>query len=82
MTPEYLISEHQLQLGEVSLNYAVGPKTGDPLVMLHGITNWWKSFESVMPEMGSRWRWRFRLRRPIDGDILQSDRFGRSRLGP
>jgi N-formylmaleamate deformylase len=23
--------------------------------MLHGITNWWRSFEGVMPELGSRW---------------------------
>lgn len=55
MASEFLVSEHRLQLDEVSLNYAAGPKTGSPLVMLHGITNWWKSFESVMPELGSRW---------------------------
>jgi len=25
------------------------------MVMLHGVTNWWRSFEGVMPVLGARW---------------------------
>jgi pimeloyl-ACP methyl ester carboxylesterase len=55
MTARFATTEQRLALEGISLNYAAGPRTGRPMVMLHGITNWWRSFESVMPKLGSRW---------------------------
>lgn len=48
-------TEQRVELRGISLNYAAGPTTGSPMVMLHGITNWWRSFEGAMPVLGQRW---------------------------
>ena len=36
-----MLTEHTLDTGTVSINYAEGPKSGSTLVMVHGITARW-----------------------------------------
>lgn len=54
MASEFHITEHQIELDNVSINYAAGPKAGPPMVMLHGTTSSWQSFDTVMPALGSQ----------------------------
>ena len=55
MTATFSISEEPVSIGAGELNCARGPKSGGPMVLLHGVTNWWQSFEPVMPALGARW---------------------------
>ena len=55
MDDGFTITEQRVELRGISLNCASGPTTGSPMVMLHGITNWWRSFEGAMPVLGARW---------------------------
>lgn len=36
---------------EASLNYAVGPANGPPLLLLHGLSRDWHSFSGLLPEL-------------------------------
>lgn len=38
----------------VSIHYAEGPATGQPLVLLHGSTRDWRSFSTLLPNLASR----------------------------
>lgn len=40
----------------VSLNYAVGPETGPPLVLLHGLGRSWHVFLPLIPALSLRWQ--------------------------
>ncbi|MDX1979796.1 MAG: alpha/beta fold hydrolase [Bryobacteraceae bacterium] len=40
----------------MNLNYACGPRSGPPLVLLHGVTRRWQSFLPIMSSLGARWQ--------------------------
>ena len=44
MSEDYLITEAQIALGNVIINYAKGPDAAPSLVLLYGVTNWWQFF--------------------------------------
>lgn len=45
-----MLTEKTFDTGTVSINYAEGPPSGIPLVMLHGVTTWWQTFLPNLPE--------------------------------
>lgn len=45
------ISEHQLRVGEVELNYATGPENGPQMVLLHGLAARWQTFMPLVPAL-------------------------------
>ncbi len=45
------IIEKQVQVGEVTFNYAEGPDNGPPLVLLHAQLLDWFSYSEVLPEL-------------------------------
>jgi len=49
------IPEQSFDTGVVTLNYAEGPATGSPLVLLHGGNGRWQYFEAVLPELSEQW---------------------------
>ncbi len=49
------IREHSFNTGVVTINYAEGPAAGSPLVLLHGGSARWQSFESIMPDLAADW---------------------------
>jgi pimeloyl-ACP methyl ester carboxylesterase len=40
---------------DISLNYAEGPATGPALVLLHGGSARWQSWDSILPQLSQRW---------------------------
>lgn len=52
---EEIIEEHTFDTGIVSINYAEGPPSGSPMVLLHGGSGSWKSFLPVIPDLASKW---------------------------
>ena len=50
-----MFKEQTFDAGGVSISYAEGPPSGPPLVMLHGISGWWRSFLSIIPQLSVRW---------------------------
>jgi pimeloyl-ACP methyl ester carboxylesterase len=48
--------ERMVQVGEVALNYAQGPDTGTPLVMIHGGAVRWQDFLPIRPALAARWQ--------------------------
>ncbi len=51
-----MISERTFDTGTVVLNYAEGPPSGPPLVMLHAVTGRWQSFLSLIPTLTTRYQ--------------------------
>jgi pimeloyl-ACP methyl ester carboxylesterase len=49
------LKEYSFNAGPVTLNYAEGPDTGPPLVLLHGGSARWQAFASIIPELATRW---------------------------
>ncbi len=49
------IHEQAFDTGSVEIHYAEGPACGPPLVLLHGGSNGWQSFESIMPDLAADW---------------------------
>lgn len=49
------MQEQTFQTGTVTLTYAEGPAAGPPLVLLHGGSARWQSFESLIPDLASQW---------------------------
>ena len=49
------IKEHSFDTGVVAINYAEGPASGPPLMLLHGGSARWQSFESIMPDLAAEW---------------------------
>ena len=47
--------ERTFDTGEVILNYAEGPASGPPLVLLHGFTGRWQGFLPLLPVLSLRW---------------------------
>ena len=50
-----MLTERQFDTGAVTLNYAEGPASGPPLVLLHGLSYRWQSWLAVMPTLALRW---------------------------
>lgn len=50
-----MLSEQRVRLDGIELNYAEGPDSGPPLVLLHGGSNRWQSWESILPPLAERW---------------------------
>lgn len=53
MVPKMLV-EKTFDTGEVEINYAEGPPSGPPLVLLHGLTERWQRFLPIMPALSMR----------------------------
>lgn len=50
-----MLKEKSFDTGVVSLNYAEGPPSGPPLVLLHGVGWRWQNFLPVIPPLLVRW---------------------------
>ena len=50
-----MLRERAFDTGEVILNYAEGPASGPPLVLLHGFTGRWQGFLPLLPVLSLRW---------------------------
>jgi len=46
--------EHSFDTGTVTINYAEGPPSGLPLVLLHGGSGRWQNYEDVIPDLAAR----------------------------
>jgi pimeloyl-ACP methyl ester carboxylesterase len=53
---EEMIEEHTFDTGIVAINYAEGPPSGFPLVLLHGGASSWRSFLPVIPSLVPNWQ--------------------------
>jgi len=49
------LQEHDVQIGDVGLRYAEGPPSGPSLVMLHGGSNRWQRWASILEPLTERW---------------------------
>jgi pimeloyl-ACP methyl ester carboxylesterase len=49
------IQEYNFHTPAVALNVATGPASGPPLLLLHGGSARWQSFETLIPELAARW---------------------------
>jgi pimeloyl-ACP methyl ester carboxylesterase len=50
-----MLREHTFDTGVVSINYAEGPHSGLPLVMLHGGAGSWRQFLTAIPNLIPNW---------------------------
>jgi pimeloyl-ACP methyl ester carboxylesterase len=50
-----MFQERQLSGDDVPLNFAEGPQSGGPLVLLHGVVRCWQDFVPLMPALAARW---------------------------
>ena len=50
------MNELALRAGERTLNCAVGPANGPPLVLLHGVTRCWQDWNPLLPALTERWQ--------------------------
>ncbi len=50
-----LLEEKKYDNGEAVLNYAEGPDSGPPLVLLHGLSDRWQYFLPIIPALTLRW---------------------------
>lgn len=50
-----IINEQAFHTGVVTINYAEGPPSGPPLVLLHGGSARWQSFDTIIPDLAVRW---------------------------
>lgn len=48
--------ESTFDTGKITLNYAVGEPSGPPLVLLHGGSARWQSFDSILPSLAAHWQ--------------------------
>jgi pimeloyl-ACP methyl ester carboxylesterase len=48
------LQEHQLDTGAVIINYAKGPPSGPPLVLLHGGSGRWQNYEGILSDLAAR----------------------------
>ncbi|MCH8993940.1 MAG: alpha/beta hydrolase, partial [Chloroflexi bacterium] len=49
-----MLNERTFDANGVSINFVEGPPSGPPLVMLHGGTDQWQTFQPVIPELSDR----------------------------
>jgi pimeloyl-ACP methyl ester carboxylesterase len=48
------LQERQLDTGAVTINYAKGPPSGPPLVLLPGGSGRWQNYEGIIPDLAAR----------------------------
>jgi len=53
--PPPALSEQVFDAGAVKVNYAEGPDSGPPLVLLHGLGRRWQVFLPLLPALTARW---------------------------
>jgi len=51
-----LLLEKIFDTGELTINYAEGPGSGRPIVMLHGMTGDWLGFRDLISRLSGLWR--------------------------
>ncbi len=51
-----MLVESKLHGGDEPLNFASGPASGPPLLLLHGVTRRWQDFVTLIPALSLRWR--------------------------
>ena len=51
-----MLTENSFDTGVVTLNYAEGPASGPPLVLLHGGSARWQSALPLIPELSRNWQ--------------------------
>lgn len=51
-----MFEEMRYKAGAVEINYAQGPPSGPPLVLLHGGGDRWQTFVPIMPGLAARWQ--------------------------
>jgi pimeloyl-ACP methyl ester carboxylesterase len=49
-----MLTEHTYDTGALTINYAQGPASGPLLVLLHGGSARWQSFEPILPDLTGR----------------------------
>jgi pimeloyl-ACP methyl ester carboxylesterase len=49
------IQEHDFDAGAITINYAELSSDGSPLVLLHGGSGRWQSFEEIIPTLAAHW---------------------------
>ena len=50
------MQEQTLRFGDRTLNCAVGPENGPPLVLHHGVTRCWQDFNALIPALTEDWQ--------------------------
>jgi pimeloyl-ACP methyl ester carboxylesterase len=50
-----MLVEKTFDVGVVQINYAEGPASGPPLLLLHGFTGRWQGFLPLIPVLSLRW---------------------------
>lgn len=53
---EMQMRESTFDTGSVTINYATGAASGPPLVLLHGGSARWQSFDSILPQLAAHWQ--------------------------
>ncbi len=48
--------ESRLQLGDRHINYAEGPDSGPPMLLIHGISGRWQDWDSVSKQFAAEWK--------------------------
>lgn len=50
------MKEETFDAGLMTLNVAIGPESGPPLVLLHGVTRCWRDYLTILPQLAIRWQ--------------------------
>jgi pimeloyl-ACP methyl ester carboxylesterase len=51
-----MIREKRFDTGAVKINYAEGPASGHPLVLIHGGGGCWQNLNPIIPSLATRWQ--------------------------
>jgi pimeloyl-ACP methyl ester carboxylesterase len=51
-----MFREQQTNFGAIPLNVAVGPNTGPPVVLFHGVCRRWQDYGPLLTTLSSRWQ--------------------------
>jgi len=50
-----MVNEKNFNTGEVTLNYAEGDATGFPLVLIHGFSDKWQTYQPIITPLAQSW---------------------------
>ena len=50
-----MLTEKTFDNGSLLINYAEGPASGVPLVLLHGLPSRWQEFQILIPALTEKW---------------------------
>ena len=51
-----MLCEESFDTGTVAINYAVGPTSGPPLLLLYGLSHCWHAFLPLVPFLVQDWQ--------------------------